>query len=231
MRARAALPPAAALLLMVACSDPREAELTQEIAALKEARVPKASYDVLLGEVAASESSLGDFGPQLEDLHARIEEAQRGAAALEAALQAEIARNQKLNAEIQDGQKRVEDATARQAELEQQITIARARAQTFKDQAAALSRELRPDDPDWARRLRIQTLREFLGEVARTWPGDPVLAGAGRSTLPTDEREATRVGAELAARIRDRVSEVYSLGEAAAASEPASVASPPPPAS
>jgi len=218
----------AAALLLVACSDPREAELAQEIAALKEARVPKTSYDQLLAEVAAGEAALGDAGPQLDALRAQIEETQAGAGRLEAELQAEVARNTRLNQEIQESTQRVNDALARQADLEQQIAIAQARAQTFKDQAAALSRELRPDDPDWARRLHIQTLREFLGDVARTWPGDPVLSAAARSALPTDEHEATRVGAELAARIRDRVGEVYGLGAEAGAAATPNVAAPPP---
>src|SRR5262249_34410301 len=150
------------------------------------------------------------------------------ASALEASLQAEVARNQRLNQEIQDGQQRLQQATERQADLEQQVTIARARAQTFKDQAAALTRELRPDDPDWARRLRIQTRRESRGAVRRACPGDPGLAGAGRSPLPPAEREAPRVGAELAARIRVRVSEVYSLDADASAGATSDVAAPPP---
>ena len=57
-----------------------------------------------------------------------------------------------------------------------------------------------------------------------------MLGEVGRTTFPLDAREATRVGAELAARVRDRVTEVYGLGDEAhaASGEPAAVAAEPP---
>jgi hypothetical protein len=126
-----------------------------------------------------------------------------------------------------EGQARLQQAAARQAELEQRVAIRRARAQTFKDQAAALAKELRPDDPEWARKLRVRSLQEFLLEVGATWPRDPVLAEAAARPLPADDREAMRVGTALAARIRDRVAEVYELGEPSAQGEVPAVAAGP----
>jgi hypothetical protein len=64
--------------------------------------------------------------------------------------------------------------------------------------------------------------------VRSTWPGDPVLAEAAGQALPADETAATRLGAELAARIRDRVAEVYGLADPSASAAPPAVASPPP---
>jgi hypothetical protein len=158
-------------------------------------------------------------------------EARRGAAAaLEAAMQREIARNQKLNEEIQAAQEALKRAAEKQASLEQEVARQKARAQTFVDQAGVLTRELRPEDPDWAVQLRIRTLEEFLTEVGRAWPRDRVLGDVGRRPLPEDAREATRLGAELAAQVRDRVTEVYGLGESpqGAAAEPPAVAAEPP---
>ena len=91
-----------------------------------------------------------------------------------------------------------------------------------------LVKELRPDDPGWAQELRIRTLREFLDSVGQTWPGIRCFPAVSRVELPQDPREATRLGAEQAARVRDRVSEVYGLGdEAGAAGTPAVAAEPP----
>jgi hypothetical protein len=227
VRRRAAL--LAALALGAAgCSDPREAELAQELVALKESRVARSSFERMQAEVAAGDAAVATREGELEALGPQLGEAQAAAAALEAALQHEIDRNGALNQEIRDGQERLRQAAERQAALEQQVAIARARAQTFKDQAAALARELRPEDPEWARQLRIQSLREFLGEVRSTWPRDPVLVEAAGRELPADEVAATRLGSELAARIRERVAEIYGLVDASASAAPAAVASPPP---
>ena len=221
---------AAALSLgALACSDPREAELAQELVALQESRVARSSFERMQAEVAAGEAEIAALEAVVGELGPQLEAAQAGGAGLEAALQHEIDHNRTLNQEIREGQARLEQAAERLAALEQEVTIARARARTFKDQAAALAKELRPEDPEWARRLRIRSLREFLGEVGSTWPRDPVLAEAARRELPTDEVAATRLGSELAARIRDRVAEVYGLVDASASAEPAPVASEPPP--
>lgn len=212
----------------LACSDPREAELAQELVALKEARTPKKSFEAMRADADAGEAEVRELEREVEALRPQLEEAQAAAGAAEAAYRREIERNAVLNDEIQAGQERLREATARQAKLEQEITIARARAQTFKDQAATFAKELRPDDPDWARRLRIRSLREFLVAVGAVWPRDPVLAEAANRPLPPDEEEATRVGAERAARIRDRVSEVYGLSAPGAnAAETPAVASEP----
>jgi chromosome segregation ATPase len=227
MRLRAALL-AALALGAAACSDPREAELAQELVALKESRVARSSFERMQKEVAAGESAVAAFEAELETLGPQLGESQAAASALEAALQREIDRNRALNQEIREGQARLQQASERHAALEQEVAIARARTQTFKDQAAALARELRPQDPEWARRLRIQSLREFLGEVRSAWPRDPVLVEAAERELPADEAEATRLGSELAARIRDRVAEVYGLVEPSASAAPPAVASPPP---
>jgi hypothetical protein len=217
----------AAGLLAAACRDPREAELVQELAGLQEGRVAKTSFDRMMADADRQERAVAQAEAELEDLRTEIAHARSEAGAAEARMQREVERNARLNEEIRAGQQRLQEEAARQASLEQEIAIARARAQTFKDQAAVLARELRPEDPEWARRLRVRTLREFLGEVQAAWPGDPVLAGAAREPLPADDREAARVGAELAARIRDRVSEVYGLGsDSSEARTPAAAAGP-----
>lgn len=202
--------------LALACSDPREAELAQELVSLQASRVARTSFERMRAEVDTSEGEIGALEADLEALRAAFGEAQAAAGATDAAIQREIERNGVLNQEIRDGQQRLQEAAARQAELEKELSIARARAETFRDQANALAKELRPDDPEWAVRLRLRSLREFLGEVAAAWPGDPVLSEAARSALPADDAEATRVGADLALRIRDRVAEVYGLGGAGA---------------
>jgi DNA repair exonuclease SbcCD ATPase subunit len=212
------------VLALAACSDPREAELAQELVALQEARVARSSFERMRTEVEAAEAEIAALEPELGALRAERGEAQAAVGAVEASVQREIARNAALNAEIQAAQQRLQQDTARHAELDEEVSIARARAATFKDQAAVLARELRPDDPDWARRLRVKSLREFLNDVAAAWPGDPVLAEAARSALPADDAEAMRVGAQLAARIRDRVSEVYGLEAAQGASDPPALA-------
>jgi len=196
---------------LLACTDPREGELAQELVALHDTRVAKSSFERMRAEADAAEAEIGAIEPEIEALRAAIGEAQAAVGGAEAAVQREIERNAGLNAEIRASQRRLQEGAARYGELEKEISVARARAQTFKDQASVLARELRPEDPDWARRLRVKTLREFMNEVAAAWPGDPVLAETARSTLPADDAEAMRVGAGLVARIRDRVSEVYGL--------------------
>jgi len=212
-------------LALVACSDPRAAELAQELVELQEARVAKASFERMRAEVEAAEAEIAAHEPELAALRAEFGEAQAEIGAAEAALQREIARNATLNQEIHALQQRLQEGAARHAELEKELSIARARALTFRDQAAVLARELRPDDPEWARRLRVKSLREFLNEVAAAWPGDPVLAETARSSLPADDAEAMRVGASLVARIRDRVAEVYGLGSGEETGETPAVAS------
>ena len=76
-------------------------------------------------------------------------------------------RNQALNSDIQAAQDSLRQAVEKQASLEQEVARERARAQTFVDQAGVLSRELRPDDPDWALRLRIRTVRGSFTRSAR----------------------------------------------------------------
>jgi len=213
-----------AALAALACNDPREAELVQELGALEESRVAKSSHDRMRAEVQAGEAALAELETRLGALRPQLEAAEGGLAEVQRAIQREIDRNGALNREIREGQERLQQAAGRQAALEQQVVVARARARTFKDQAAALAKELRPDDPDWARRLRIRSLEEFLREVAQAWPRDPVLAEAAGRALPADPAEATRLGAELAARIRDRVAEVYGLGEGSTAAEAPAVA-------
>jgi hypothetical protein len=226
--------PAAVAILAVAvlaCSDPREAELVQELAALQGGRVPKASLERMKEEADAAEVEIDALAPELEAVRGETEARQAAVAVLEAAVQREIARNEALNAEIQERQQALQKAAEAQTGLELEIAKQKARAQTFVDQAGVLTRELRPDDPDWAVKLRVRTLGEFLKEVGSAWPRDPVLGEVGRRELPGDPREATRLGAELAARVRERVSEVYGLGEPAgqgAAAEPAAVAAEPP---
>jgi DNA repair exonuclease SbcCD ATPase subunit len=225
MRRRGAL--ALAALLALACSDPREAELAGELATLQESRTPRTSFERMRAEADEGELAVRREEAELEALAGRIEEAGAAASAVEAAFQGEVARNGDLNREIQDAQARLRDATARLAELAQRVAIERGRAQTVRDQASVLVRELRPDDPEWARRLHLQSLEEFLRDVGQAWPRDPVLAPTARQPLPADSKEAARVGAELAARIRDRVSEVYALeGGEARAGTPAVVAGP-----
>jgi hypothetical protein len=222
---------AAAAIALCACSDPREAELAQELVTLQESRTSLLSVQKLAAEVSESEAALAGLRAERDALVAEIAGATAAAEEAEAAYGREIERNGALNQAIQEGQRRLQEATAREAALGQEIEIARARARTFKDQAAVLVRELRTDDPDWAQDLRIKSLREFLGNVGDTWPGDPVLGEMAKTALPADLREATRVGAERAARVRDRVTEVYGLGEETTAAGPRSAAAESPDAS
>lgn len=214
----------------LACGDPREAELVRELAGLQESRVPKASLERMKEEADAGLAEIAALEPELDVVRGEIEARGAATAALEVAMQREIARNATLNEEIAVVQAALQKAQEQQAALELEVSRQKARAQTFVDQADVLTRELRPDDPDWALRLRVRTLGEFLKEVGDAWPRDPVLGEVGRQPLPGDAREATRLGAELAAQVRERVSEVYGLGEApqGAAGELPAVATEPP---
>jgi hypothetical protein len=213
-----------AIALLLGCADPREAELAQELVSLQESRVARASLERMRVEVEAAEAENASLEAALEALRATFGELQAAVGAAEAAIQHEVELNGRLNDAIKAAQQRLQEGGARQQELEKEIAIARARAQTFQDQAAVLARELRPEDPDWARRLRVRSLREFLSEVAATWPGDPVLSEAARAPIPADDQEAMRVGAAVVARIRDRVAEVYGLGDGGAAAGTPAVA-------
>jgi hypothetical protein len=217
-----------AVVLVAGCTDPREAELAQELVTLQDARTSRLAVEKLVEENAASDAALLELQERIEGLRAAVGETEAMARAAEAAYQREIERNGALNLAIQEGQQRLTEAVAREAALGQEIEIARVRARTFKDQAAVLVKEMRPDDPDWAQELRIRSLKEFLDMVGKTWPRDPVLAEVAKAELPADPREATRIGAERAAQVRDRVSEVYGLAdETGTAGAPAVAAEPP----
>jgi hypothetical protein len=209
---------AATAALAAACTDPRVAELAGELTRLQESRTPRASFERMQAEAGAAEASLAGLEAERDALGSSVEAAGAAVAAAEAALASEVARNGALNGAIQGGQQRLQQLAERQAALEQRIASERGRAQAVRDQAHVLARELRAGDPGWARRLRVQTLGEFLREVGRSWPGDAVLAELARRPLPADDREAALAGAERAAQVRDRVSEVYELGEGGPAS-------------
>jgi hypothetical protein len=209
------------------CTDPREAELAQELVSLQESRTAKTSFEAMRREADASGEEVAGLEREIEALRPQLDLAQAAVASAEDAYRAELDRNAALNAAIAEGQGRIRAAAERQGALEQELTIARGRAQTFKDQAAVLVKQLRPDDPEWALRLHMQTLREFLGLVGQTWPRDPVLSQVARDALPGDDIAATVRGAELAGRVRDRVTEIYGLEDKVQAGETPAVAAEP----
>ena len=112
----------------LACSDPREVELVQEMAALQESRVPKSSLERMKVEADAAEARVAELAPQLDAVRGEIEARKGASAALEAGMQGEIARNQALNSDIQAAQDSLRQAVEKQASLEQEVARERARA-------------------------------------------------------------------------------------------------------
>ena len=201
----------------LACSDPREAELVQELAGLQESRVPKASLARMKEEADAAEARDRGARSVARD-RARGDRGARGGGRGPRGGDAAGARAEP-GPERRDPRGAAGAAAGRRGAGGRRAEVAKqkARAQTFVDQAGVLTRELRPDDPDWAIALRVRTLGEFLKEVGSAWPRDPVLGEVGRRPLPEDPRggHADRRGARRAgARAGERGLRARGAGDA-----------------
>src|SRR5262249_46624324 len=92
--------------------------------------------------------------------------------------------------------------------LDAEIALSRERARRVCERAAALERELRPDDPARLVERRTQVLAELLKEAASSYPDDPVVqALAHEAPAPSD----VAANVALAARLRGRLTRVYDL--------------------
>ena len=207
------------LLCALACTDDRPEKLRAEIAELEEQRMPTDVYERMVAEAAESERALVAFEAELEIEAAQLDELRGEATRLDAALAAEVRRNEEIREAIVASQQALRRAAARRVQLQTEIVRHQARARVVADQANVLARELRPDDPDWALTLRLASLREFLGQVEERHPHDADLAALSATELPSDPSAATRVGADVAARVRDHLREVYGLETAHADSD------------
>lgn len=203
-------------LVLGGCGPDVAAGLRREIAELEESRMPRDALEKMRGEADDAERHAGALAAEAEALRDGVGGLAAETARLESELQSEIARNEALRARIEVGREALVALAARRMTLGEEVVRQRARAKTLADQADALARELRPEDPPWARELRLATLREFLGDVAAPPPHDPEIRQLAAVPLPEDTADAMRIGAALVASLRDRVRELYGIEEDAA---------------
>ena len=203
----------ALLLLAAGCPNEKADALRAEIAKLKEERVEVATIEEAKREAADAEAALAATLTTLEDAHTEFADRELERDQANAAIEAEAARNARLRAEIDSVAQRAQDRAAFGQELDAQIAAIRERASWVRDQAAVLARELRPEDPAWASKRRLDSLADFSARVAKEYPDDPLVAEMAGQATPAAEpsAEQVRTAAEQAARLRDRFAAVYEL--------------------
>jgi small-conductance mechanosensitive channel len=203
----------ALLLLAAGCPNEKADALRAAIAKLKEERVEASTIEKAKQEAAEAEAALAATLTQLEDANTEFAKREAERDQTRAAIDAELARNARLRGEIDAVAGRAQDRAAYGQELDAQIAAVRERATWVRDQAAVLARELRPGDVAWASKRRLDSLAEFSERVAKEYADDPVATGLARQAIRSEapSAEQVRIGAEQAARLRDRFAAVYEL--------------------
>jgi chromosome segregation ATPase len=203
----------ALLLLAAGCPNEKADALRAEIAKLKDERVETSAIEKAKQETKEAEAQLAATLTQLEDANTEFAKREAERDQTRAAIDAELARNERLRGEIDAVARRAQERAARGQELDAQIAAVRDRATWVRDQAAVLARELRAEDVAWASKRRLDSLAEFSERVAKEYADDPVAADVARQPIRADEPtpEQVRAGAAQAARLRDRFATVYEL--------------------
>lgn len=204
---------AASLALAAACTNEKAESLRAEIAKLGKERIEAGTVEKAKQEAADAEAALAASRAAVDQGRAELEKQEAERDRLKQGLAAEVARSERLRAEIDAAIRSTQAATARNQELDTKIGREKRNATAVRDQAAVLAREIRPADPAWATARRLDGLAEFLHRAAEQYPDDPVLkelAGTSiKRALPT--ADDARKGADLAARARDRLAGVFEL--------------------
>jgi chromosome segregation ATPase len=163
------------LALLVGCGEDRVTPLREEIAKLKKERVPLEQRETAKREADEAEASRGAALARAAEDEAALAAARGELDRSRAALQRETDRNAALRADL-DARREPLAAVASGVEgLETRAAERRRRLGVLRDQANALARALRPDDPAWAEKRRLAALTDFERELAAQLPDEPAV--------------------------------------------------------
>lgn len=204
------------LLLSVAlfaCKNEREGELRAELARTAEERVEITAIEAARAEADEVAARLDAGRAGLDDARAQVAKAEAERDALRSAFDAAVARSGALQAEVGAVVSRAQEVATRGQRLDEEIERLRARATWARDQAVALAREIRPEDPGWATARRLDALAEFAERIAREYPGDREVVALAREPVRSAEPtpEQARDAASRAERLRDHFARIYEL--------------------
>jgi chromosome segregation ATPase len=205
------------VLGVLACGDdPRDA-LTQDIAKLKQDRVESSTVAGAEKEADRAEAALKEETLHQESLRQELAQREAKRDGVRREIETETGQSSSLSAAAAQARTREESALGEAAKLDEKVAGIQRRAIVIRDQAAALAREIRPEDAPWATERRIQTLRQLLERVAREFPDDVVLTSLAEraGAHGSDPNEDASAFAALAERLRDRLTRVYELPAAA----------------
>lgn len=200
-------------LALVACGEDRAAALRAEIQRLEAERIEAPAVRKARAEAEEAQLETERLRATLADTRAASGAVAKASSVLTRAAASEQAAAARLREEaaavLEDAQRELDALPA----LEARIAEVQARAEIVRRQADLLLQEIRPDDPAWATERRLRTLTEFAERVARENPQDPALVSVAerlrsRRPLPAPGDASPR---ELAARLRDRMQQVFDL--------------------
>jgi len=207
------------LTALAACTNQRAESLRAEIAKAKDERVEIASIEKARKEADDAEAELAARRDALATAKKALEDATAERDATHAAVDAEVARNTQLQADIAAVVADAQSIAAHGQKLDDQLARERARATWARDQAAVLAREIRPSDATWATARRLDALAEFSERLAKEYPGDPEVVALAQEPIRASKPTADQVHAAVAraAALRDRFESEYDLRAADAA--------------
>ena len=166
---------AALLLLLLGCGEDRVTPLKEEIAKLKKERVPQEQLETAKREAAEAQVTRDAAVARAAEDEQAVEAARAELERLRAALQHEVDRNVELRADIDARLEPLNKAGAAVDALQAQVTERRTHLDVLRDQAKALARAMRPDDPAWAEKRRLQAIADFAREAATQLPNDAAI--------------------------------------------------------
>lgn len=206
-------------MVLIGCGPDPVAEVEAEIAALEEKRVAVTDVDKAREEADAAERAVAVLLEQVVEAEQReLSEAARRDA-LARAVESEQARLQQSTPDIDALREETAAATRKASQLVVEIAAAREAARRVRDQAAALERQLQPGDPPWATERRLQVLQDLISQARARYASDPVvrrLAEQEGDSIPGGAPDlAVEVGRERAARLRQRITDVFALDDPA----------------
>lgn len=204
-------------MIFVGCGADPVAEIEAEIAALDEKRVAVADVEKAREEADATERAVALKLEQVVEAEQREKDVLARRDALARAVEEEEARLQGSVPNTDALRAMTDDATKKASQLVAEIAAAREAARRVRDQAAALERQFQPGDAQWATERRLQVLHDLIAQARTRYSKDPVvrrLAEHEGDSIPAwDLKRAVEAGRERAARLRERMTEVFALDD------------------
>ncbi|MFI5317400.1 MAG: hypothetical protein ACHQ6T_17000 [Myxococcota bacterium] len=164
-----------ALALALACGEDRVTPLREELAKLKKERVPQEQLATAVREAGEAESARDAAVARANADEAALAAARAELDRARAALQRETDRNAQLRSDLDARREPLAAVASGVDALEARANERRRRLGVLRDQAKALARALRPEDPAWAEKRRLAALSDFERDVAAQLPEEPAV--------------------------------------------------------